>query len=319
MCNSSGWAMAVEKLLGLEIPKRAQYIRVILNELSRIMDHMVCIGTNIVDLGLISDFFYFWEVREAIYDLLESCSGARMMVSYVRIGGLAEDVPDDFAPRCRDILRHIPRVLDETERLVTRSPIARQRMKGIGAISREDAIDFGFTGPCLRAAGVPYDVRKAHPYYDYDRFDFDIPVGSNGDTYDRYLVRMEEMRQSLRIVEQALENLPAGPVITDDRRVALPPKQGVYTNIEDLMNHFNLIMEGIRPPVGEVYGYSEAGNGELGYYIISDGGKHPYRVKVRPPCFAIYQAYPQMVQGRMIADAVAILGTLNIIAGELDR
>jgi NADH:ubiquinone oxidoreductase subunit D len=241
------------------------------------------------------------------------------MVSYVRIGGLAEDVPDTFAERVRTILDHVPPVLKETDKLITHNAIARQRMRNIGAISGDDAIEYGFTGPCLRAAGVPYDVRKAHPYYDYDQFEFEIPVGSNGDTFDRYLVRMEEMRQSLGIVRQVLDNLPDGPVIVDDVRVALPPKYRVYTNIEDLMAHFKLIMEGIRAPVGEVYGYSEAGNGELGFYIVSDGGKRPYRVKVRPPCFAIYQVYPNLVRGAMISDAVAIVGSLNIIAGELDR
>jgi NADH dehydrogenase I D subunit len=319
MCNSSGFAMAVEKLLGITIPQRAQYIRVILNELSRIMDHAACIGTNMMDMGLISSFFYLWNLREEIYDLLEECSGARMMVSYVRIGGLAEDVPDDFAERVRTILEHVPPVLKETDQLITHNAIARERMRNVGTISREDAIAYGFTGPCLRASGVPYDVRKAHPYYDYDQFDFEIPVGANGDTFDRYLVRMEEMRQSLRIVRQALDNLPGGPVIVDDVQVALPPKHRVYTNIEDLMAHFKLIMEGIRVPAGEVYGYSEAANGELGFYIVSDGGKRPYRIKVRPPCFAIYQAFPAMMRGTMISDVVAIVGSLNIIAGELDR
>jgi len=319
MCNAVGYALAVEKLFDITIPKRAQYLRVILSELSRIMDHAACIGTNVMDMGLISDFFYLWNLREEIYDLLEECSGARMMVSYVRLGGLAEDVPADFTARVRAILAHAPRVIDETDRLITRNAIARERMSGIGAISREDAIAYGYTGPCLRAAGVPYDVRKAHPYYDYDQFDFAIPVGSNGDTFDRYLVRLEEMRQSLRIVRQALDNLPDGPIIVDDRRVALPPKHRVYTNIEDLMNHFKLIMEGIRPPAGEVYGYSEAANGELGFYLVSDGGKRPYRLKVRPPCFAVYQGFRAMLPGMMVTDVIAVVGSLNIIAGELDR
>jgi NADH-quinone oxidoreductase subunit C/D len=319
MCNSVGFAMAVEKLLGITIPKRAQYLRVILSELSRIMDHAVCIGTNMVDMGLISDFFYLWNLREQIYDLLEECTGARMMVSYVRIGGLAEEPPADFAERVHAILAAVPEVVRDTDQLITHNGIARQRMRGIGAISREDAIAYGYTGPCLRATGVPYDVRKAHPYYDYDRFDFAIPVGQHGDTFDRYLVRLEEMRQSAHIVEQALALLPDGPIIVEDRRVALPPKYEVYTNIEALMAHFKLIMEGIRAPVGEVYGYSEAANGELGFYIVSDGGKRPYRVKVRPPCFAVYQAFPQMLRGMMIADVIATIGSLNVIAGELDR
>ncbi len=317
--NSAGFAMAVEKLLGVTIPPRARHLRVIFSELSRIMDHVVCIGTNLMDMGLISSFFYLWNVREEIYDLLEECSGARMMVSYVRIGGFAEDVPLDFEARVRAILEHVPPVVRDTDRMVTHNPIARDRMRHVGAISREDAIAYGFTGPCLRASGEPYDVRRASPYDGYDQFDFDIPVGSEGDVYDRYLVRMEEIRQSLGIVRQALDSLPPGPVSTDDRRVTLPPKYGVYTNIEDMMNHFKLIMEGIRPPVGEVYGYSEAANGELGFYIVSDGGPRPYRVKVRPPSFAIYQAFPQMMRGMMYSDVVATLGSLNIIAGESER
>ena len=319
MCNSSGFAMTVEKLLGIEIPPRAQAIRVILCELSRIMDHAVCIGTNLLDMGVQSDFFYLWTLRERIYDLLEECCGARLNVSYVRIGGLAEDVPEDFAQRAREILDYAPRVIDDTDRMITRNVIARSRMKGIGAVSKADAVAYGFTGPVLRASGVPYDVRKAYPYWGYDAFDFEIPVGQRGDVYDRYLVRLEEMRQSLGIVRQAVEGLPVGPVIVDDRRVALPPKHGVYTDIEDLMNHFKLIMEGIRPPVGEVYGFSEAANGELGFYIISDGTGRPYRVKVRPPSFAIYQAFPEMVRGMMVSDVIAAIGSLNIVAGELDR
>ena len=319
--NSSGFVMAVEKLMGVTIPERARYLRVILSELSRIMDHAVCIGTNLMDMGLISSFFYLWNVREEIYDLLEECSGARMMVSFVRIGGFLADVPEDFRERVEAILEHVPPVLRDTDRMITRNALARDRMRGVGAISKEDAIAYGFTGPCLRAAGEPYDVRRAYPYYHYDEFEFDIPVGAQGDVYDRYLVRLEEMRQSLRIVRQALDNLPDGPVVVDDGRVALPPKHGVYTNIEDMMDHFKLIMDGhgIRPPVGEVYGYSEAANGELGFYIVSDGGQRPYRVKVRPPSFAIYQAFPQMIRGMNPADVVATLGSLNIIAGESER
>jgi NADH:ubiquinone oxidoreductase subunit D len=282
------------------------------------MDHLVNLGTSLVDLGLLSTFWYTFEPREQIYDLIESCCGARMMTAYSRIGGLIEDVPSDFVARCRKLLKTIPRFIGDVEKLTTHNEIARARLK-VGGISKQDAIAYGFTGPCLRATGVPYDVRKVHPYWGYDQFEFDIPVGNTGNPYDCYLVRLEEMRQSLRIIAQAIENLPAGPVMTDDRRVALPPKQGVYTNIEDLMNHFKLVMHGILPPVGEIYSYTEAANGELGFYIVSDGTKRPYRIKVRPPCFAIYQAYPEMTRGLMLADAVAILGSLNIIAGELDR
>lgn len=319
MCNSMGFAMAVEKLMGIEAPVRAQVLRVILSELSRVMDHAVCIGTNVLDLGLMTDYFYLWELREQIYDVLESCSGARLHVSYVRIGGFSDDVPPSFIEDVRVILKAAPRILKDTETLVTKSAIARSRMMGVGALTSQQALEYGFTGPNLRASGIPCDVRKDHPYAGYDQWDFDIPVGRQGDVFDRYLVRLEEMRQSLRIVSQALDNLPEGPLYWDDPRVTLAPKSRVYTNIEDLMRQFKLIMEGIKPPVGEVYGFSEAANGELGYYIVSDGGGRPYRIKVRSPSFAHYQLYPQMVRGMNISDVIATIGSLNIIAGELDR
>jgi len=317
--NNVGYACAVEKLLGIEVPKRVQYIRVILGELSRIMDHMVCIGTNLVDLGAITNFWYTFESREEIYDLLEMTAGVRMMVSYVRVGGLAAELPVDFVPRCREVLSRLPKYINDLERLNTHNRLFKQRAVGITEITASEAIDWGFTGPMLRAAGVPYDIRQVHPYSSYDDFDFEIPVGNRGDMYDRYLVRMEEMRQSLRIVEQALENLPEGPVQVDDRRITLPPKKGVYTNIEDLMNHFKLVMHGIQAPPGEVYGYTEAGNGELGFYIVSDGSMRPWRVHARGPCFPIFSAFSRMIEGGLLADAVAALGSFNIVAGELDR
>lgn len=317
--NGHGWALAVEKLLGVPAPPRAEAIRVILSELSRIMDHLVCIGANIVDLGAITPFFVMFRAREDVYDVLEACCGARLTVSYVRIGGLAQDVPEDFEARCRRAIASVREVLDQTDGLLTKNVIVQKRLRDVGVVSKEDALSWGWVGPCLRSTGVAYDVRKDHPYSGYEQYDFDVPVGTTGDTFDRYLVRMEEMRQSLRIVEQALAKLPGGPVITDDRKVALPPKSEVYGTIESLMNHFKLVYDGILPPPGEVYGYTEAANGELGYYVVSDGRKHPWRVKVRPPCFAIYQAFPRMIRGGMIADVVAIIGSLNIIAGELDR
>jgi len=317
--NGHGWALAVEKLLGVPAPPRAEAIRVILSEFSRIMDHIVAISTNVVDLGAISPFFVMFRARETVYDLLEACCGARLTVSYVRIGGLAADVPDDFAARCQATLADCQEAYDAADQLLTRNIIFVKRFKDVGVMKKDDALAWGWTGPCLRGSGVAYDVRKDHPYSGYEQYDFDVPVGTVGDNYDRYLVRMEEMRQSMRIIEQALAKLPAGPVITTDRRVALPPKAEVYSNIESLMNHFKLVFEGIRAPAGEVYGYTEAANGELGFYIVSDGGKVPRRVKVRPPCFNIYQAFPQMIRGGMLADAVATIGGLNIIAGELDR
>jgi NADH:ubiquinone oxidoreductase subunit D len=294
-------------------------VRVILSELSRVMDHIVCIGANVVDLGAITPFFVAFRAREDIYDVLEACCGARLTVSYVRIGGLAQDVPEDFEALVRRAVASCREVIRQCDTLLTKNIIFQKRFKDVGVMSKEDALSWGWVGPCLRGSGVAYDVRKDHPYSGYEQYDFDVPVGAVGDCFDRYLVRMEEMRQGLRIVEQALAKLPGGPVITDDRKVALPPKSEVYGTIESLMNHFKLVYDGILPPPGEVYGYTEAANGELGYYVVSDGTKHPWRVKVRPPCYAIYQAYPEMIRGGMIADAIAIIGGLNVIAGELDR
>jgi NADH-quinone oxidoreductase subunit C/D len=317
--NGHGWALAVEKLMGVQAPPRAEAIRVILSEFNRIMDHFICIGTNVVDLGAITPFFVIFRAREDIYDLIEACCGARLTVSYVRIGGLAQDVPDDFEARCRKAIASVRDVTAEAERLLTRNVIFARRFKDVGTMSKDDALSWGWVGPCLRGSGVAYDVRKDHPYSGYEQYDFDVPVGTVGDCYDRYLVRIAEIWQSLRIIEQALAKLPGGPVIVDDKRVALPPKSEVYSNIEALMNHFKLVYDGILPPPGEVYGYTEGANGELGYYIVSDGQKHPWRLKVRPPCFNIYQAFTEMIQGGLLADAVAIIGGLNVIAGELDR
>ncbi|NWG00425.1 MAG: NADH-quinone oxidoreductase subunit D [Thermoanaerobaculaceae bacterium] len=319
MMNGVGYALAVEKLLGIEAPPRAQTVRLILSELSRIMDHIVDIGANLNDLGAMTPFLYMYEAREEIYSVLEACAGGRLTVSYVRIGGLANDVPHDFEEAVRWLLRRIPRLMDDMERLITENRIFRDRTQGVGVLPAAEAIDWGWTGPCLRASGVPYDVRKAAPYLGYETYDFKIPVANEGDTYARYLVRVEEVRQSLGIIEQALSRLSPGPVIVDDHRVALPPKEKVYTEMEPLIWHFKLVMEGMQVPAGEVYGCTEAANGELGFYAISDGGGRPYRLKVRPPCFAVFQAYPHMLRGHMVADAVAILGSLNIIAGELDR
>lgn len=317
--NNVGYAMAVEKLMGIEIPPRARYIRVILSEFSRIMDHLTCIGPNLVDLGALTNYWYTFQPREEIYGLLESCCGGRLTVAYARIGGLTFDVPEDFEAQCRAVLKMIPPLITDVDKLNKVNPIFQKRTREVGVMSAEDAIQWGWTGPCLRAAGVPYDVRKAHPYYDYDKYDFDIPVGTIGDTYDRYLVRMEEIRQSIRIIDQYLEHLPGGPVQTDDLKVNLPPKDAVYNKMEELIYHFKLVMHGILPPEGEVYSFTEGANGELGYYIVSDGTKNPYRIKVRPPCFPVFQAFGPMIEGLMIADAVATLGSINIIAGELDR
>ncbi|HVT43441.1 MAG TPA: NADH dehydrogenase (quinone) subunit D [Thermoanaerobaculia bacterium] len=318
--NNVGYCMTVEKLLGIEAPPRAQHIRLVLSELMRVADHLVCIGTNLVDMGALTNFWYLFQPREEIYGLVEACCGARLLPTYTRIGGLAVDAPDDFLRMAQRLVDSIPKYIDDVDKLVRRNRIFRDRTEGIGQISAEEAINFGFTGPCLRACGIPYDVRKASPYLGYDTYDFDIPISDRGDTYARYLVRMEEMRQSLRIVQQAIDRgLPPGPVIVDDPYVALPPKENVYNEMESLIYHFKLIMHGIQPPVGETYFQVEGGNGELGFHVVSDGTKNPYRVRVRPPCFAIYQAYTKMITGQTIADAVATLGSLNIIAGELDH
>jgi NADH-quinone oxidoreductase subunit D len=321
LMNNVGYAMAVEKLCGVEVTERCQYIRVLICELSRIIDHMVCIGTNMVDIGALTNFWYFWKPREEVYmHLIEPLTGIRLTTAYTRIGGLMWDLPDGWVEKCRDICRNVivPAIAD-VNALLTKNRIFIERTMGVGAITSKEAIARGFTGPCLRAAGVPLDLRKDETYLVYDRFDFDVPIGEEGDTCDRYMVRMEEMRQSLRIIDQALDQLPGGPVNVDDPRYILPPKKDVYETIEALMNHFKHVMDGVQVPAGEVYSATEAANGELGYYIVSKGGGGPYKIKVRPPCFPLFQGMPHLCEGGMIADLIAVLGSVNIIAGELDR
>jgi NADH-quinone oxidoreductase subunit C/D len=318
--NNVGYCMTVEKLLGIEAPERAQHVRLMLSEFYRISDHIICIGTNLVDMGALTNFWYLFQPREEIIALAESCSGARLLPSYLRIGGIAVDVPTTFMDHAQRVVNMLPPFIDEVEALIMRNRIFRDRVDGVGVISREDAINFGFTGPCLRATGVPFDVRKASPYLGYDTYDWDVPIAEGGDTYARFLVRFEEMRQSLRILQQAIDRgLPSGPVMIDNPYVALPPKEKVYNEMESLIYHFKLIMHGIQPPVGETYFQVEGGNGELGFYLVSDGTKQPYRVRARPPCFPIFEAFPKMVIGQTIPDAIAALGSLNIIAGELDH
>ena len=320
MINGVGYVRTVERMLGVEVPDRGVLVRTILSEFTRIMDHCVCIGANLVDIGALTNFWYLYQPRENIYGLLEACCGARLTVSYVRVGGLAIDVPEDFVPRCRKLLDEIPPFLEDVGRLVTNNRIVRNRLQGTGIVTREQAVAWGMTGPMLRASGVAYDVRRSHPYGFYEKFDWDIPVSQDGDNLARYLVRMEEMRQSLKIIRQALEIFPEkGPVNANDWHVVLPPKDAVYHDMESLIYHFKLIMEGIRVPAGERYEWIEGANGELGFYAISTGGGGPYRLKVRPPCFPNMAAFERIVVGGTISDAVATLGTLNIIAGELDR
>ncbi|HTY41687.1 MAG TPA: NADH dehydrogenase (quinone) subunit D [Thermoanaerobaculia bacterium] len=320
MINGVGYVRTVEKMLGVEVPERGRLVRTILSEFTRIMDHCVCIGANLVDIGALTSFVYLYQNRENVYDLLEACCGARLTVSYVRVGGLAVDVPDDFVARCRGLLESIPKLLDDVEKLVNNNRVVRSRLSGTGVVTKEQAVAWGMTGPMLRASGVPYDVRQARPYDFYDRFDWDVAMARDGDNFARYLVRLEEMRQSLKIIRQALEILPAkGPVNSDDWRVVLPPKDAVYHDMESLIYHFKLVMEGVRAPAGERYEWIEGANGELGYYAVSDGRGGPYRLKVRPPCFPNMAAFEHMVVGGTVSDAIATLGTLNIIAGELDR
>jgi NADH-quinone oxidoreductase subunit C/D len=317
--NNIGFCKTVERLLGVELPPKAIAMRIILAELSRIIDHLVCIGTNAVDLGALTVFWYFFEQRERVYTLFEKLCGARLTVALTRVGGMAYDLPENWIPECLETCKGIRKAVDELDALLTGNKIFIGRTQGVGKISQEDAIAYAFTGPCLRAAGVNLDLRKAEPYYGYDQLDFEIPTGTNGDTYDRYLVRMEEMRQSLRIIDQVCKNMPEGDYTIRNKDIVLPDKKDVWGNIEGLMNHFMLVIKGLRPPVGEVYDYTEAANGELGFYLVSDGGPKPYRLKCRPPCFPIFSAFPQMMKGSYIADAVAALGSLNIVAGELER
>jgi len=320
--NNVGYVLAVEKLLGIQDPPRSRVIRVLVSELTRISDHLVCIGVNAVDIGAFSAYLYVFQVRETIYDLLEMAAGQRLHTSFTRIGGLYRDIPDEFIPLCEDLLDDCIKHIDEMESLLTYNPIWADRTKGVGVFTVEQAISWGYTGPCLRACGLSHDLRKAQPYLDYETYDFDIPVGTTGDVYDRYLVRTEEMRQSVIIIRQCIKRLKEigpGPVIIDDYKVALPPKDAVYTQIEGLIRHFKLIMHGMDVPVGEVYCATEAANGELGFYIISDGGKSPYRIHVRPPCYPIFSSIDEKIHGLLLADFLAELGAMNIIAGELDR
>lgn len=317
--NNVGYCKTVEKLLGVEIPPKAQAMRVILSELSRIIDHIISVGTGGLDLGALTGFFFLFTYREKVYNLFEKLCGARLTVSMTRVGGMAQDAPegwfDDVLAFCKEMRVGV----DEISKMLLDNKIFIKRTQGIAPVSAADAINWGYTGPMLRASGVGLDLRKTHPYYGYDALDFDVPVGTNGDIYDRYLVRIEEMRQSIRIIEQVCRNVPGGDYTIRDRGIVLPEKKDVYGNIEGLMNHFMLIMKGLRPPVGEVYDATEAANGELGFYLVSDGSANPYRLKVRPPCFAIYQSFPAVVKGWMIADAIATVASMNLIAGELDR
>ena len=317
--NNVGYCKAVERLLGIEIPLKAQALRMILCELSRIIDHIVCIGANAVDLGALTGFFHLFTYREKVYTLFEKLCGARLTVSLTRIGGMAQDPPPHWEKEVEKFCDEMDQGILEIESLLTRNKIWIDRTQGIKPITPENAIEWGYTGPCLRAAGVNLDLRKSSSYYLYDEVDFDVPIGTTGDVYDCYLVRVEEMRQSVRIIRQLIKNIPSGDYTIRDKHIVLPEKKDVYGNIEGLMNHFMLVMKGLRVPQGELYDATEAANGELGFYLVSDGGPQPYRLKVRPPCFAIFQSFSEQIQGQYIADVISTLGSMNVIAGELDR
>lgn len=316
--NNVGWTVACEKMLGIEVPKKVDYVRVIVCELSRIIDHAVCLGILGVDLGALTGFLYLYHQREVVYNILEKLTGARQTTCFGRIGGLDRDIYPEFKHDVKRFVEEFPQTWLDFDKLLTRNRIFIDRSRGVGGISADKAWNYGFTGPNLRAAGLQWDIRKQFPYCSYEDFEFNIPTGSDGDVYDRYIVRMEEMRESIRIIDQALNNLPDGPYHADVPKVFLPPKEEVYSNIEALIHHFKIISSGFKMPKGEFYHSTEVANGELGFYIVSDGGMNPYRMHIRRPCFWFYQAVKELLPGCMIADAVATLSSVNVIAGELD-
>jgi NADH-quinone oxidoreductase subunit D len=369
LINNFGYCSAVEKLLGIDVTERCKYIRVLMSEISRICDHLTCVGASSMELGAFTVFLYMIKAREYLWELVEDVTGARLTISYGRVGGVKADLPAGFDLKVKKAFAETRQVLEEVHTLVTGNRIFMDRMVGVGALSREETIAWAITGPLGRAAGIDYDVRKAQPYWAYDRMQFEVPLGKNGDNFDRFLVRMAEMEQSMRIAEQALDGLPGGSIQVDwegraidpalyvdrgkqgkteglllvpiqlspnlqgqgreahrrvevaDKRVVLPPKETTYGSIEGLMNHFMLVMDGygIRPPAGEAYFAVEGANGELGFYVVSDGTDRPYRVRCRPPCLPPVAALPRMIEGEMIADIIPTFGSVNMIGGELDR
>jgi NADH-quinone oxidoreductase subunit D len=319
LSNNLGFCLAVEKLLDIEIPPRAQWIRVLLTELTRIQSHLVWLGSHAIDLGAMSVLLYCFREREDILHIFEMVSGQRMMTSYFRIGGLALEPPLGWLKRVEKFVKAFPGHLKEYEDLLTKNPIWLRRTVGIGKLTADEAIAWGLSGPSLRGSGVDWDIRKKQPYSSYDKFDFKVPIRPEGDVYARYLVRLEEMRQSLRIVQQAMEGLPEGPIKATAPHIVLPVRESMKTSIEALIYHFKIVTEGFHPPVGEVYQAIESPRGELGFYMVSDGSPKPFRCHVRAPSFANLQALPKMIEGRLIADVVACIGTIDIILGEVDR
>jgi len=321
LSNNLGYVLTVEKLLDIEAPPKAQYIRVLLTELQRISSHLVWVGSHPADLGAISMLLYALREREMLQDIFETISGQRMMTSFIRIGGLAKDLPasGDFEKKVREFIKVFPSKIQDYENLLTKNKLWLQRTVGIGTITPEEAINCGLSGPIIRGCGVKWDLRKSNPYSGYEKFEFDIPTGKNGDVYDRYLVRVEEMRQSLRIVKQALEGIPEGDHTARIPGIVYPSKEIVKKEMEALIYHFKIAQEGFTVPPGEVYHSIESPKGELGYFIVSDGSKKPYRVRVRPPSFVNLSAFNKLVAGRLIADVVAVIGSIDIVLGEIDR
>ena len=319
LSNNVAFVLAVEKLIGLEVPPRCRAIRVLCCEIARISAHLLWLGTGALDLGAATVFFHTFRERETLYDLIELITGTRLTTSHPRVGGLARDLPPNLIPELKDFLRRFPAQVDEYEKLLTRNRIWLKRTQDVGKISAEDAIDLGMTGPNLRGSGVEFDLRKAFPYSGYEQYDFEVPVGSVGDAYDRYLVRIEEMRQSARILNQVADHMPEGPINTDDPKVVLPPKQKVLTSMEELIHQFIIVTEGIPAPTGEIYHAIEAPKGELGFYVKSEGEKSPYRLKIRSPSFVSLQGIPLMAEGLMVSDLIAVVASLDPVMGEVDR
>lgn len=317
--NNIAYAMSVENLLNISVTERCMWIRVICMELARIIDHIICVAINALDLGAMTVFWLLYHWREEAYTMIEAMCGMRLTTTYARIGGMSYDLPDNMTERLWKFCEEFPKALDEVEGLLTSNRIWIDRTKGVGVINKEDALKYSITGPCLRAAGVDHDLRRDRPYYVYPELDFDVVVGSNGDVYDRYLVRLEEMRQSTRILQQCNKRIPNGPLWVADKRVNIPEKMEVYTKMEVLIHHFKIFMEGIDVPKGEAFTCVEGPNGELGFYVVSRGGPKAWRMRVKSPSFMLFQAFEQSVKGGKIPDAVAHLGSVNIIAGELDR
>jgi NADH-quinone oxidoreductase subunit D len=319
MTNNLAYCLAVEKLLGLEIPERAQYLRVLLNELTRIQSHLVWLGTHAMDIGALTIFLYCWREREDIMRIYENVSGQRMMTSYFRIGGLALEPPLDFYKQVQDFLNKMPARIDQYENLLTGNPIWMNRLKGVGYLSPEDAIALGVTGPPLRASGVDWDLRRDMPYSGYEKFQFAVPVSKVGDVWARYVVRIQEMRESLKICQQALDGIPQGRIVADAPKIILPDREQMKTQMESLIHHFKIVTEGFGVPAGEVYQAVESPRGEMGYYVVSDGTAKPYRVHMRNPSYATLQALETMCKGRLLADVVAVIGSIDIVLGEIDR